>query len=79
MKQNSTETVFETKALSILGGGSKRNRTELRQLPHEVIDRGRRMSQARLYNVEDVSALLRARSERLKQELALLKQLDKPH
>ena len=76
MKQNSTETVFETKALSILGGGSKRIRTDLRQLPHELIDRGRR-SQARLYQVEEVLKLRRARSEKFRQELALLKKNDK--
>jgi hypothetical protein len=60
------------------GGRSKANRTNLRQLPHEVIDRGRRMAAARRFKIEDVLALLRARSEKWQQELALLKKFDKP-
>jgi hypothetical protein len=76
MKQNQKE-VYETTALRYLGGGSKANRTDLRQLPHEIINRGRATT-ARRYQLEDVLALLRARSERFKQELALLKKLDKP-
>jgi hypothetical protein len=74
MKQNSKE-VYETTALGYLGGRTKAIRAELRQLPHEVIDRGRR-SQARLYQVEEVLALLKARSEKFRQELLALKKLD---
>lgn len=73
----SKNTVFETKALSYLGSFTKNNRAELRKLPHQVIDRGRRMSQARLYQLDDVLGLLRARSQKWKQELLALKKLDK--
>lgn len=77
MKPNPKNTVFETKALSYLGSFTKNNRAELRKLPHQVIDRGRRMSQARLYQLDDVLGLLRARSQKWKQELLALKKLDK--
>jgi hypothetical protein len=77
MKPNSKHTVFETTALGYLGGRTKAIRTDLRQLPHELIDRGRRMTAARLYQLEDVLALLRARSQKWKDELARLKQNDK--
>jgi hypothetical protein len=75
MKQNSKE-VYETTALGYLGGRTKAIRTALRQLPHKIIDRGRRMSQARLYNLEDVLKLRRARFEKFRQELALLRKID---
>ncbi len=74
MNTNQTD-IFETKALSILGGGSKRNRTDLRNLPHEVIDRGRRMSQARLYRIADVLALRKAHYAKWKEEIAQLKKV----
>ncbi len=67
--------VFETTALGYLGGGSKRNRTDLRNLPHEVIDRGRRMAPARLYVVEDVLALRKAHWAKWKEEIAQLKKV----
>jgi hypothetical protein len=76
MKQNQKE-VYETTALSYLGSRSQAIRSDLRQLPHKIIDRGRRMTTARLYNVEDVLKLRRARSEKFRQELALLKKNDK--
>jgi hypothetical protein len=74
MKQNSKE-VYETTALGYLGGRTKAIRTDLRQLPHELIDRGRATA-ARRYQVDDVLKLRRARSEKFRQELALLKELD---
>jgi DNA repair protein RadC len=74
MKQNSKE-VYETTALGYLGGRTRAVRTALRELPHEIIDRGRR-SQARLYQVANVMALLRSRSEKFRQELLALKELD---
>ena len=55
------KSVYETKALSILGTRTKAIRSELRNLPHELIDRGRRLSQARLYQTADVLALRKAR------------------
>jgi hypothetical protein len=76
MKQNSKNTVFETTALGYLGGRTRAIRFDLRQLPHKIIDRGRRMSQARLYQVDDVLKLRRARSEKFCQELLALKKLD---
>jgi hypothetical protein len=76
MKQN-TKEVSETTALGYLGGRTKAIRADLRNLPHKIIDRGRRMSQARLYQVEDVLKLRRARSEKWQHELALLKKNDK--
>jgi hypothetical protein len=75
MKQNSKHTVFETTALSYLGSRSKAIRTDLRELPHEIIDRGRATA-ARRYHVDDVMALLKARSEKFRQELLALKKLD---
>jgi hypothetical protein len=60
MKQNSKE-VYETTALGYLGGRTKAIRAELRQLPHQV---------------EEVLALLKARSEKFRQELLALKKLD---
>jgi hypothetical protein len=75
MKQNSKHTVFETTALGYLGGRTKAIRTDLRQLPHEIIYRGRATA-ARRYRVEDVLKLRRARSEKFRQELLALKKLD---
>jgi hypothetical protein len=75
MKQNSKHTVFETTALGYLGGRTRAIRTALRELPHELIDRGRATA-ARRYQVDDVLKLRRARSEKFRQELALLKELD---
>ena len=55
--------VYETKALLILGGSRPpRDRADLRQLPHQLIHQGARMPYARLYQLEDVLALRRARS-----------------
>ena len=55
--------VYETKALGILGGSRPpRDRADLRQLPHQLINQGARMPYARLYQLEDVLALRRARS-----------------
>ncbi|MCE2960846.1 MAG: hypothetical protein ACK46A_00495 [Akkermansiaceae bacterium] len=78
MKPNSKNTIYEIHALRCLGGGSKRNRADLRNLPHEVIDRGRRMAPARLYKIEDVLSLRKAHFANWKDELARLKQNDKP-
>ena len=74
MKQNSTY-IFETQALRYLGGRSKANRTDLRQVPHEIINRGRATT-ARRYQLEDVLSLLRARLKKWQQELLTLKKLD---
>jgi hypothetical protein len=68
--------VFETQALRCLGGSCKRNRTDLRKLPHEIIDRGRRMSQARLYKVEDVLKLRRAHFAQWSEEIKRAKKAD---
>jgi hypothetical protein len=70
MKPNSKNTIYEINALRCLGGGSKRNRTDLRSLPHEVIHRGRRMAPARLYKIEDVLSLRKAHFAKWKDELA---------
>jgi hypothetical protein len=75
MKPKSKNTVSETTALGYLGGRTKAIRSDLRNLPHEIIYRGRR-SQARLYQVADVLKLRRARSEKFRQELLALKTLD---
>ena len=77
MKPNSKNTIYEIHALRCLGGQSKRNRADLRNLPHEVIDRGRRMTPARLYNVADVLALRTAHFARWKAETEQIKQ--SPH
>lgn len=74
MTTKTTDTIFELNALRCLGGLSKRNRTDLRQLPHVVIDRGRRMAQARLYVVEDVLALRKAHFAKWKAEIEQIKQ-----
>jgi hypothetical protein len=74
MKQNSKE-VYETTALGYLGGRTKAIRSDLRELPHEIIYRGRATA-ARRYQVDDVLALLKARSEKFRQELLALKKLD---
>lgn len=66
--------IFENNALRCLGGQSKRNRTELRQLPHVIIDRGRRMTQARLYKIEDVLSLRKAHFAKWKAETEQIKQ-----
>ena len=67
MNTNQTH-IFENNALRCLGGQSKRNRTDLRKLPHEVINRGRKMTPARLYKVADVLALRTAHFARWKAE-----------
>ncbi len=71
------KSVYETKALSILGTRTKAIRSELRNLPHELIDRGRRLSQARIYKAADVLALRKARWEKLDAELKEFKRLFK--
>ena len=75
MKPKSKNTVCESTALGYLGSRTKAIRSDLRELPHELIDRGRARA-ARRYRVEDVLKLRRARSEKFRQELALLKELD---
>ena len=59
MNTNQTD-IFETKAFSILGSRTKAIRADLRNLPYVVIDRGRRMSQARIYKTADVLELRKA-------------------
>ena len=73
MTTNQTH-IFENNALRCLGGLSKRNRTDLRQLPHVVIDRGRRMAPARIYKTADVLALRKAHFSRWKAEIEQIKQ-----
>ncbi len=75
MKPKSKNTVCESTALGYLGGRTRAVRTALRELPHEIIDRGRATA-ARRYRVEDILKLRQARSEKFRQELALLKELD---
>ena len=68
--------VYETKALGILGGSRPpRDRADLRQLPHQLIHQGARMPYARLYQLEDVLALRRARSAAWQAEVKALRLL----
>lgn len=77
MKPNSKNTIYEIHALRCLGGFSNRNRTDLRSLPHLVIDRGRRMAPARLYKIADVLSLRQAHFAKWKDEIDRIKQNDK--